>query len=693
MASCILHRALSFSNVPTDRRDLLSSQEASGVSGRPEGLALLTTISEGGGSCSRSSPLVNHSLLEKKLVSKILRLREALDLPCQGSCDPLDELLCDTLEALKIAYPKCLSGLSGPRTSSVQQALVDLHMVLRSVLDCHDEHKQMHSEKHTIAESQSLVEIGEHAIKMLDQVTPIAKEKFSSMESSKGPNAAGAAWSEDLQESRTLPPVLCRPRSPSHRKHVGDHQSDKAVIAIPTSLMEETKIQKAPRQDAAESDFIGKHGQAFRCEPPPTPAGDCLLQTTPSSMSPHPLSAPPPSPVPIMGLPMLLQPWEVMQDDNATAARSPPPTAQSDQAASTANQNATLTIGSENKSSRASSVSMDSHENTQPLVQELSLPVRNALPPPTPSPSQIAAKAPPPPPPGNISAVLHAKRAASKLKRSTQMGSLYRHLRDRVEGSDCTHGGKKRQGKKAKAPAGTKGDAGQGMADALAEMTKRSAYFRQIEEDAENHAATILELKDDIDSFQSKDMAEVARFHQHVEQQLVCLTDETQVLSRFEGFPSKKLESLRMAAALYSKLDGAVSTLKGWKLATPLSQQLDKIEGYFNKIKDDVDMIERNKDEEMKRFHSHGIHFDFGVLVRIKECMVDLSSNCMELALKECQDAKVAAAESTRATSLSRMLWRVFQLAFRVYNFAGGQDDRADRLTSILALEIEAHPL
>lgn len=39
----------------------------------------------------------------------------------------------------------------------------------------------------------------------------------------------------------------------------------------------------------------------------------------------------------------------------------------------------------------------------------------------------------------------------------------------------------------------------------------------------------ILELKDAIGSFQSKDMAELVRFRQHVEQQLVCLTDETQV--------------------------------------------------------------------------------------------------------------------------------------------------------------------
>lgn len=59
--------------------------------------------------------------------------------------------------------------------------------------------------------------------------------------------------------------------------------------------------------------------------------------------------------------------------------------------------------------------------------------------------------------------------------------------------------------------------------------TERSAYFRQIEEDAEKHAAAILELKDAIGSFQSKDMAELVRFHEHVEQRLVSLTDETQV--------------------------------------------------------------------------------------------------------------------------------------------------------------------
>lgn len=38
------------------------------------------------------------------------------------------------------------------------------------------------------------------------------------------------------------------------------------------------------------------------------------------------------------------------------------------------------------------------------------------------------------------------------------------------------------------------------------------------------------------------------------------------------------------------------------------------------------------------------------------------------------------------------MLWKAFQLAYRVYTFAGGQDDRADRLTRELAQEIETEP-
>lgn len=38
----------------------------------------------------------------------------------------------------------------------------------------------------------------------------------------------------------------------------------------------------------------------------------------------------------------------------------------------------------------------------------------------------------------------------------------------------------------------------------------------------------------------------------------------------------------------------------------------------------------------------------------------------------------------------AKLLWRAFQFAFRVYTFAGGHDDRADKLTRELAKEIES---
>lgn len=63
------------------------------------------------------------------------------------------------------------------------------------------------------------------------------------------------------------------------------------------------------------------------------------------------------------------------------------------------------------------------------------------------------------------------------------------------------------------------------------ELHYRSSYFQQIEEDVEKYAKPILQLKGEISSFQTKDMAELVKFHKHVEKCLECLTDESQVLN------------------------------------------------------------------------------------------------------------------------------------------------------------------
>ncbi|KAM3306574.1 putative protein isoform X1 [Capsicum chacoense] len=309
-----------------------------------------------------------------------------------------------------------------------------------------------------------------------------------------------------------------------------------------------------------------------------------------------------------------------------------------------------------------------------------------------PPPMQTKMGGAPPPPPPTFAGAKNpgSKKTATKLKRSSQMGNLYRSLKGKVEGSSLQG---KQKGGKGKFNA-SKGDK-PGMADVLAEMTKRSAYFQQIEEDVKNHAKLIKEMKKAIASFQTSDMSELVAFHNYVESQLEKLTDETQVLARFEDFPCKKLEALRTAATLYTKLDSIVSTLQNWQPASPVGQHLARAERYFNKIKGDVDTLDRTKDEESKKLKTHQIQFDFGALVRIKELMVDVSSNCMELALKEKREETEREKEGTGQTNegskkeSATQLWKAFQFAFRVYTFAGGQDERAEKLTKELAEVIE----
>lgn len=69
----------------------------------------------------------------------------------------------------------------------------------------------------------------------------------------------------------------------------------------------------------------------------------------------------------------------------------------------------------------------------------------------------------------------------------------------------------------------------------------------------------------------------------------------------------------------------------------------------------------------------------------------------MHLVLQESKETKAdgdregGTKHNARLKACSKTLWTAFQLAFRVYSFAGGQDDRADKLTSELAEEIETY--
>ncbi|OWM91256.1 hypothetical protein CDL15_Pgr000200 [Punica granatum] len=392
--------------------------------------------------------------------------------------------------------------------------------------------------------------------------------------------------------------------------------------------------------------------------PPPPPARVPLSRPPPPSQVPSP-TPPPPRPLPPTPPPPPLAPPKLLPESPPTKAASgplppppPPPPA-------------------------TPKISRTTKATTAPQPPPPPMPsIGSAPPPPLQAPLVKGTAAAPPPPPPGAGRTFYPRKPTTKLKRSTQISKLHRLLKAKMEGSNLDD---KSIDNARKAQVKASSDGGkQGMSDTIAEMTKRSAYFQEIERDVQTYTKPIMELRAKLTTFKNTDMIELLKFRNQIESLLEKLTDESQVLRRFEGFPMNKLESLRAAAALYMKLETFNADLQSWKIAPPLGDLLGQVERYFSKMKREIDTIEKTKDEDHKKFMSHSIHFDFNILLRVKESTVDVSSSCMELALKE-----------NWVKACTEMLWRAFQLAFRVHSFAVGHDDRAEMLTRELAREIE----
>ncbi|CAN4116620.1 unnamed protein product [Withania somnifera] len=470
-----------------------------------------------------------------------------------------------------------------------------------------------------------------------------------------------------------LSPKITESQVPTQPQPDSLCESEEAVPSSPPAPITSGNNVTSPPPPPPPSPPITSKNRAVPLPPPPPPKNSENIHSPPPPKKSENVHSPPPPPPPPLspheGLKGMVTPHPLPPKASDRAVPAPP-------------------------SSKSMRKVAAPPPPPTPTGKRAATPRSPKLAAPAPPPPMQMKKggAPPPPPPSFAGAKNpRQKKTTTKLKRSSQMGNLYRSLKGKVEGSSLDG---KQKGGKGKFNA-TNRDKPAAMADALAEMTRRSAYFQQIEEDVKNHAELIKEMKKAVASFHTSDMSELITFHNYVESHLEKLTDESQVLARFEDFPCKKLEALRTAATLYSKLDSIVSTLQNWQPASPVGQHLARAERYFNKIKGDVDTLERTKDEESKKLKTHKIQFDFGALVRIKELMVDVSSNCMELALKE---KRVAAAMEKEGAGLTNegskkesaeQLWKAFQFAFRVYNFAGGQDERAEKLTKELAEVIE----
>ncbi|XP_058756116.1 uncharacterized protein At4g04980-like [Vicia villosa] len=631
-------------------------------------------------------------MLMMEVHKKIFVFRDIMDLVPLPTSASLRQMVITTLEDLHRLYPVIIpiKKVANINDKSTDQGLAYFCEALKSLGESWliSDFMDKNTSELPIPmckDSTNMKELGVTMLATLECLIKIACERFDDMEEDSPKKSFKSSYISDVSPSSPLTPTSVLPEpmeyiaksascSPTLRslriqgveklnpidlKRLLYHMSAQLVETRDNKIENEEVIdeEKDQKVENYEKDTITDLDKTFPLPlplplPPPPPPLPPLSIKLGSAPAPPPLrgngiAVPPPPPPPPQPLPPPLPPSaapKLQQSEVAVKIPPPPP----------------------------------------PLSMKPGFS-------PAPPPPMPLGGAPPPPPFGAGRSL--KPKSTTKLKRSTQLGNLYRILKGKVEGSSLK--GKSSGGRNTAVAAKSNGGK-QGMADALAEMTKRSSYFLQIEEDVQKYTKNIIELRSTITNFKTSEMTELIKFHKDVESVLENLTDESQVLSRFEGFPSKKLEAIRMAAALYNKMDSILKELQNVNILSPVTQVLDKVERYFNKIKTELDALERTKDDETKKFKSHNIEFDFYILVRIKEAIVDVSSNCMELALKERRDQNAESNSNCisdqKRKEYGKLLWRAFQFAFRVYTFAGGHDDRADKLTRELAREIESDP-
>ncbi|KAF7840247.1 uncharacterized protein G2W53_002545 [Senna tora] len=660
---------------------------------------------------------------------KILAFRDIMDLPPCTNHTPLREMIIKTLEDLQRLYPGIIrkNEVSENKGKSIDKVMAYFIVGLKSVGESWMMNNEWMNKVNyqlptcTDRGSTTMKELGEMVSATLDCLIKLASEKFDTMameedeqkklemspqcSSSNGKFTTGSSSSSfsDTNLSCSSSPVTPKSVLPDMIKYCNSNSragSPSRNNPCTSPLLWSLRLQAVGKLNPIDVKRLSFHMSPPRMESHYDyhhyKIEEDHMETDDKSHDEEDLvfhldtstshAPPPPSVSQTNKVQVVLPPPSVSQSNQVQVVVPPPPPPPS---ASQSNQVQVVVP----PPPPPPSVSQSNQVQAPPPPTPATRHQRSNSAPPPPGAAKGNGVGPPPPPPLGAGKSLRPK-STTKLKRSTHLGSLYRNLKGKVEGNSLN--GKSSGGRKGGVGGGGGSSGGkQGMADALAEMTKRSSYFLQIEEDVQKYTNQITVLSRSITTFKSNEMTDLVKFHREVESVLENLTDESQVLSRFEGFPTKKLEAIRTAAALFNKLNSILTELQNWNVVPPLAQLLDKVERYFNKIKTDLDALERTKDEESKKFKSHNIEFDFHMLIRIKEAMVDVSSNCMELALKERREAGTTKDSTSSASSskvCTKMLWKAFQFAFRVYTFAGGHDERADRLTRELAQEIENDP-
>eukprot|EP01026_Neomeris_dumetosa_P042843 TRINITY_DN3577_c0_g1_i22.p1 TRINITY_DN3577_c0_g1~~TRINITY_DN3577_c0_g1_i22.p1 ORF type:complete len:692 (-),score=96.94 TRINITY_DN3577_c0_g1_i22:1377-3173(-) len=321
-------------------------------------------------------------------------------------------------------------------------------------------------------------------------------------------------------------------------------------------------------------------------------------------------------------------------------------------------------------------------------------PIDRPQPPPTPPPESKRSGTPPPPPPP-----LMPKRGASPAPPPPPFG------RSRGGGQQAVQKNRNvinmfqelRRSQLQRGPSKSPNvptQQGPVNKDALmAEIVGKSAYVEAVNRDIETQADMINEIIKIVQAKRANSMQELTLFVQDVDQRLSQLSDETAVLKAFD-WPAARYDAFRESCATYAELTKIKMQMENWKGPSKPSlnaqEELAKVQSYQEQVQIKMDRFGRTKDTDEQRFKEHDIPWPNNLLKEVVHSSLNLAAIYMEIVLNEVSRLQESISilgeeqqQQARQKAL-QLLTNAVRFGFRVHQFAGGFDDKCNRLFELI---------
>lgn len=238
---------------------------------------------------------------------------------------------------------------------------------------------------------------------------------------------------------------------------------------------------------------------------------------------------------------------------------------------------------------------------------------------------------------------------------------------------------------------------GQGMPANLLEALKNrdNSYNKVVAQEEEEYRSRIEQWSEEVCHCQPVTMDDLDLFVRQMDNNLSNLTEETQVLKRFERWPEARYDTFREAAVLYRSMVQKRHQMRNWNTESSDCQAARSlIHKYFNEVAWAVEQYQKEREATERSYREQGVPWNPQVVKDVQLESLRLIVDYMRHVVREVEEMEQTSEAEGGASKpvLERqydLLKQALEFAYKGQQFTGGNwNADCDQVFEVLAKKL-----